>query len=405
MAWIDQVNDDISIQTGDGKIYNPLYVLSPMTTDYNVAEFNFPNIKGTLVDKREPMGRKFTLEMIFQGDDQLETIEEFRKSADVKKYWQIAHPVYGTIFCQPSSLEYDSTGYNTTRVKGNFIETIINDAPRTTIDPKQKVENDVDTLNQRSVPRFENTEYSPKNVSQMKQSTAKIYEKGSKSVKSGLQANEYFNLFNKANAAITEATVQPVIAISQIKSMIMYPYQFSESVKFRVNLFKDQIISLIDLIGGLTDKESKMNFENDTTTLMLGMVKSSVNPLDSNDYKNMNDVLLIIDSLATTYNLVVQSLDSIQSETGADENSYIPDYENLIGLDSIVNYAMSTLMQVALNADQERIFVCDSDTNVILLSHKLYGSTEKTEELINNNNIGLNELLQIKKGRVIKYYV
>ncbi len=46
--------------------------------------------------------------------------------------------------------------------------------------------------------------------------------------------------------------------------------------------------------------------------------------------------------------------------------------------------------------------------NVILLSHKFYGSDENDDNLqkfIDTNNIGLNELLNISKGRKVIYYI
>ncbi len=408
MAWIDQINSDIVIQTGDGKQYFPLYMNSTITTDFNIAQFNFPNIKGTLVKRSEPMGRKYSLEIIFQGDDHLDTAESFRKSADDKRYWQVAHPMYGTIFCHPSSLTFDSTGLNTTRITGEILETIITDAPRVTIEPLAKILIEVESVNERSVPRWAYTEVWPKNVSTATESTKSTYKKGSSKVKNGVESNEYFNLYNTALAAIVGATVAPSNAISAIKSMLMYPSEFSESAQFRINLFVDQINSLLADVSGLSDMVDKMLFENDSTTLVLGMVQSAVTPLNETDYGNIEDVLFVISQITTTYNSVVEALDSIQSENGADTDSYVADYETLTGLESVVNYAVSQLMFIALNAQQERTYICETDTNIISLAHRFYGITEdqsSIDELIRNNNIGLNETLQIRKNRVIKYYV
>lgn len=408
MAWIDQINSDIVIQTGDGKQYFPLYFITSIQEEFNVAEFNFPHIKGTLVDRREPMGRKYSLEIIFQGDDHLDLAEEFRISTHDKRYWQVAHPVYGTIFCHPSSLTYDSSGLNTTRITGAMIETIVTDAPRATIDPKEKVSLDVEKVNETYTPKWETVNFKPRNGATLTASTEATYEKGASKVKNGAQSNEYFNLFNKANAAITAATVDPMNAIDAVKSMLMYPSEFSESAQFRIQLFIDQIKGLQEQVENLVDKVDKMLFENDTTTLMLGLIQSSVTPLNATDYGNIDDVLSVISLITSTYNSIIEDLDSLQSETGAEIDSYIPDYENLTGLDSVVNYAISQLMVIALNASQERTHICETDTNILILTHRFYGITEDqstVDEMIRNNNIGLNELLQIRKGRKIRYYV
>lgn len=408
MAWIDQIDNGISIKTGDGRIYNPEYFITSFDEDFNISEFNFPNIKGTLVDRREPLGRKYSLEILFQGTDHLDIAEEFRISTHNKKYWEVAHPIYGTIFCHPATLKYDSSGLNTTRITGSMIETIITDAPRTTIDPVEKTKIDIENINETYTSKFDGTSMFPKHTKQMTATAKTVYSKGSENVKSGVESNNYFNLFNEANSAIAAATNYPATAIEAMKSLMMYPSLFSESVQFRIKLFVDQITSLQSQISSLTDKPSKMIFENDLTTLMLGLVQSAITPLNQTDYSSMNDVLSIISQITTTYNSIVENLDSIQSLNGAEPDSYISDYENIIGIDSVVNYAVSQLMLIALNSSQERLYICDTDTNVITLTHRFYGISEDQstiDALIRNNNIGLNELLQIKKGRSIKYYV
>ena len=44
MSWIERIKNDIIITTGDGKVYTPLYSIGGKTVEYNIAEFNFPNI-------------------------------------------------------------------------------------------------------------------------------------------------------------------------------------------------------------------------------------------------------------------------------------------------------------------------------------------------------------------------
>jgi len=68
----------------------------------------------------------------------------------------------------------------------------------------------------------------------------------------------------------------------------------------------------------------------------------------------------------------------------------------------------SELFEIAISAQQERSILCDSDTNVILLAHRFYGlliDDSTIQRVMDNNSIGLSEILDIKKGRKILYYV
>jgi hypothetical protein len=66
------------------------------------------------------------------------------------------------------------------------------------------------------------------------------------------------------------------------------------------------------------------------------------------------------------------------------------------------------LFEIAISAQQERSILCDSDTNVILLAHRFYGlllDDSTIQRVMDNNSIGISEILDIKKGRKILYYV
>jgi len=141
--------------------------------------------------------------------------------------------------------------------------------------------------------------------------------------------------------------------------------------------------------------------------IISAMVNASINP-DENDYVSTNEVLDVITQVLTSYNQYVVNIDSLQTPTGDAENSYIPNYDSISDLSDLVNYSVANLFNIALGAKQERFIFLEADSNAIILAHRFYGLEEDDstiDDLINQNNIGINEMLQIKKGRKIIYYV
>ena len=130
MSWLEKVETEMIITTGDGQPYAPDYMNAVKSVEYNVAEFNFPGIAGTFVDRRLPKGRKFNLELYFQGDDHLDVAEAFEASANDSRAWEIEHPFYGLVIVQPTSLQFDNSKQNLSKITGTVIETILEDAPR-----------------------------------------------------------------------------------------------------------------------------------------------------------------------------------------------------------------------------------------------------------------------------------
>jgi hypothetical protein len=140
---------------------------------------------------------------------------------------------------------------------------------------------------------------------------------------------------------------------------------------------------------------------------ILGTCLSAVNNI-VNDYDYMPDVLNIIASITANYNKYIANLIQLQTPTGGQINSYIPDAGSLIGLQQVVFYTIAYLYGVSAGAKQQRTYIPVYDENLINIVWQLNGSDpddSKKLAFINNNNLTMDELLVIKAGRKLVYYV
>lgn len=417
MSWVEKIKSGIIIVTGDGKTYKPLYVLTSKKTDYNIAEFVFPEIKGSLVKRGTAKGLRITLELTFQGEDHLDVAREFEISNDDRRPWNVSHPFYDSLVLQPTSIEYDSTGLNTTMIKATMIETILEDAPRVTFDPKDKVINDAVVVDEAMAVAFVvNVDpVEPVDVTALETAIDDAKTLSAFVTKTQAEAETYENKALAASTAALNAIADPAEAIATTIDFLKDPSLFAASIKDRLALFIDQFNKFAEILADLTTPNSKSIYEVQAGTLVTSMivstveptVQSTVNPLLA-DYTSSNDVLFVIDQVVATYNSYLENLDSLQTSTGGDLNSYIPDFGAVSLLNSLVNYAVSNLFKIALAAKQERVLILESDSNVINLAHRFYGlnvSDSTIDQFIAQNNIGISELLQVKKGRRLLYYV
>jgi hypothetical protein len=405
MAWETNITDEIQIITGDNLTYTPLYTITDNSEDFNVTEFNFPNIAGTLVDRREVMGRKFTLELAFQGDDHLDVAERFRKSSHNKNPWKVLHPIYGDIYAQPTSIKYDSSGLSITKISCTLIETILNEAPRTTVDPVLKAKFDVVNANELASEVFGNDSLAGAESNNLLNDLQELNKVSSSSVASGEQSNELFNKYNDTISKVTDSNINPSEVIFSVRELLSFPAYFNQTVQNRIEIFKAQIDTLLDIedFSIFTDMDKKV-FQNNVTTLMNGICLSAITPI-GNEYQNANDVVSVIGTISTYWDSIVTALDNFQSSNVIGWNV---DYNIVYPSQSFVSFVISSLMGVAMSARQERILLTEKDTNVIVLTHRIYGiddAQNNIDNLISQNNIGVNEMIQIKKGREIKYYI
>jgi len=407
MSWIEKIKEGIKITTGDGEIYEPLYILSSKSIDYNVAEFNFPNVNGTLVKVGNKRGTRHSLRIIFQGEDHLDVSDRFEKSCLDKRPWTISHPFYGQLLVQKTSLQFNPEGLNTMVITGEFIETITDDYPKTSIDPKdfaQQQAIDTASVNAES---FSEAELTPSDINELGNDVNDLNDAFGTPDISESAFNEFINDFNDTKTKILDAAEEPLAAANAIVSYISAVARFEVPIAIRLQILLEQFQKLSFGISLLETPTEKKKYETLAGSVFTTMANTAVNPTDS-DYKTITEVTSVIDQLVDVNNTYIANLNALQTINGGDINSYVPNFTFANNLSILFNFVLSHLFVIAIDAQQKRVVTLTEDSNVILLAHRYYGLTvddSTIERFMNQNNIGINEIMNIEKGREIIYYV
>lgn len=411
MSWIDKVESPFTIITADGLSYTVNWRNASKLVEYWISEFNFPNLAGSKVDRGKPRGARYDVEFYFQGENNIEDSLTFQKSADVTGPWTLVHPLYGQLVVQPVGMMYDNSQMNVTKVTGQVIETLTQDNPITTINPIDNIIIEKEKLDQSFVASI-TTIPTGNDVNTLQNNNNFLYKTTVPILKLPEDIQNYFNLFSIARANINNALASPQIAMSSVQAVINAPALLEINTKVRVQALNTQYNALRSQIKPKNtfqrvDKSTKQLYAVNGAAVISALCVAASTPL-AGDYTNMTDVLEAIETILSNYNNYIGDLDSIQSATGAELDSYIPDYASLIGIRNLVSYVVSNLFTIALNASQERSIILEKDTNLILLTHRLYGLDEfdnNMDELMINNGWGITQLIQIKKNTKVVYYI
>lgn len=412
MSWEDNIKNRIRITTGDGKVYEPLTMLSDNvgSFEFNVSEFEFPEISGTKVDKRLRKGIRYPLVLYFQGENCIVDGKAFIESSNDTRPWDILHPIFGQFKAHALGIDFDNSGINVFKISCTVVETIIDDGVKTVFSPSDNAvfilnrskEANVNSFNE-SVTSFETTD-----VMVMSSNTDKLYKASVSSIVDQDAFNEYFNLFNTAQTAIDNALFDAGLVIQQMQNFINYPANFAIGIKNKINMIKNQANSFLSSVYNISSSyNEKKIFESNKGDVINTLIQAITTPQDG-DYDSAMDVLFVIEQSIGIYNQFIDELQELQSPDGYQPNSYLPDAEFLESLSYSFNYAISNLFDIALNAEQERTIILEDDSNVVILTHRFYGLEQDDSTLnkfINTNNISIDETIQIKKGRKIVYYV
>jgi len=410
MSWLDRINTDLTITCGDGKSYTPQWINASKAVEYNIAEFDFKELAGTLVYRGQPRGRRYAIEVIFQGADHLDNASAFETSANNPAAWQIEHPYYGQLRVQPAGLVFDNQDMNISRITGMLIETLtLNGATAVSVSAPDKIAADQQSTSDVMATVFASDVPDLKVVDQnaLKSSSLSQYKAVSAKIIQSADAAAYFNAYNELIGKINNPISDTVSIIRAVHAFSVLPYRFSDLLVNRINMFKLQFDIISNNLGNLFTRTSKKIYENQAGIIVSGMALTSVTNV-GDAYETVTGVLPVIDALVNTYDQYMTNLDSLQSPNGGDPDSYIPDADGVSSLSDLISFTVGALLDIAVQSKQERSIILGADSNIILLAKRFYGlDNEDTtiDKFMATNNIGLNEILEIKKGRKIVYYI
>lgn len=413
MSWLDKIQKELVITTGDGKKYSPQWLNATKEKEYNVAQFEFPNVSGTLVYRSKPKGIKYQLEIYFQGDNHLDNSLAFETSADDPRPWVLSHPLYGALTVQPLSLFTDNTQMNVSKITIPLVETITDQYPKGTTNPVAEVTNGATAARATAASYYgSNAKPTPADVNRQQTYVAAVYSAANPFVTPDVAA-DLFNAYNLALSKVADAASEPLEAAEAMQDLIALPALFETTTQQRLTILAGSFnsmrsgVQLSTTSGSAMPRAQKMAYMGNNGSVLTAMAQSAATPQDG-DYTKRTDVLGVIDTMVEYYNQYIADLDFLQTATGGTPDSFVPDAAFLMELEFLINYTISNLFAIALGAKQERSFILMQDSNWLLLTHKLYGLQPDDStllRLIKENNASLSTMLQVPKNRRIYYYV
>ena len=408
MNWSDLIQQPLVITTGDGKVFTPLWKDGETSKDFNTAVFDYIDLPGSEIKRKQVKARQFPLVFWFQGADNIDQAAAFDLSANDPRAWNVKHPIYGNITGQPLKIGRNDHSYNVTEVTVDFWETITG-----TVTPQVNVSiPDVAATQCEDYTDASANDYAakvnlqPADVSQATSLAQNINAQINK-VLTATNYNDYLLASNEMFADINNLILAPTDAIVAIHAVLRQPAQFELALINRISLLQTVYNSFAALISASPTANNKAFFESNAGAVITAMAIATVNPIDG-DYTTRTDIANASTALTALYSAYRASLDAAYVNLTDPLNNFSASNATQTALQTLVITTISNLNTLAFNAKQERVTTLDYDSNLIVLTHKYMGLDAldaNLETFRTLNNIRNKELFQIKKGRQIKYLV
>ena len=175
-----------------------------------------------------------------------------------------------------------------------------------------------------------------------------------------------------------------------------------------------QLLVLVDIRRGIGEIDLEMlqwaDSEEVEASIILTSEVADDQGIENNlikDYPTRKSVVNIANNLYQSVNDLLFTLGSFQTDNDSTPESYTPSATTITSVKEASNNSSGQLSQIAIQAKQERKYLIPDPIGIVLLVHRLLGTTESNiiQEFAENNDILLSEYLQIPKGREVIYFI
>ena len=410
MSWEDKLeNNKFAIQTGDSRVFYPLWKNAAKVKEFNITAFDFIDVEGTYVDRRKPKSAKYDILIYFQGDNCMNEADDFEKSADDSRYWVINHPIYGTLKGQPISISRNDSTINIVELSIEFWDSIINQYVEERTSIKDEISDKKDQMEIASANNFDlKTNPTPANQNKVRE-FIKSMDSEYKKFLDDSNYNDYQKTLSQCRDSVDNIIIDSRTLILDVSRTI-------DSIKDmpNVNVFQ-KIGAISNLFNQLLSEFSfesitdfnRYYFESAGASLISTMCLVGLNP-NKNDFISRSDVQKILSVLDSSYSKYIEKLNVFEFGKNNRNNNYDSNFAVQSNLNLITKKTLYDLFAISFSFKQERVVELGADSNLILLTHKYMGLDSKDEnlELFRQINAIRNEsLFIVKKGAKIKYLV
>jgi len=414
MPWQDRLRQ--AAYTSPSEIRTVFdYTNVGLSVEKKTTAFEFPDADGTFVQDLGPSGRRYPLRLFFSGDDYdlvsnafLETLLEIGPG-------KLEHPIYGAITVVPfgeiKRRDDLVTAANQAVFDVTFWDTIGTLYPTAQTDPGSEVLNAVSEYDDAAADEFQ--EFTDLDNAVEQANFKAVYQNLLGAAETGLRAvadtqenvqQQFDAIVDSINTGIDILVEQPLALAFQTTLMIQAPARALTSITARLDAYKNLTNSLITGNGAVLPPSVGSENSNKFHTRDLyasTYIAASMIAVVNNQFATKPEAIAAADEILSQFEAVTAWRDdNFQSLSEIDTGGAYQQLQEAVALTA------GFLVEVSFSLAQEHIIVLDRARTIVDLSAEIYGSVDdRLDFLINSNDLSGSEILELPRGKEIKYYI
>ena len=414
MTWQDRVRQAAYTSPSGNRVVFRYENVSYTITRKGSA-FDFPDANGTYIQDLGLTGRRLPFRIIFWGDNYDLNAANFESALGERGIGKLEHPLYGTRNVIPlgdiSRRDDLKTAANQAIFTLTFWDTIGVIYPLAQGDPSSGVLGAVDSFNAGASQQFSDSAALDSSLEQAhgKNTFLALLDSVEGALSDIAEASDASNsLFTSVNDSIRRGIdlliAKPLALAFQFMISAQAPARALTSIQARLDAYQNLLDSLTtgdDSVASPGLDSTNANDFFSKSLLSGGYVSGSVLSVVNNEFETRQDALDAAEALLAQSAQLTDWNDANYASLGVLDTG-----EAYQQLQEAVAIAVGFLTDISFDLKQERTLVLDRDRTIIDLVAELYGSVDdQLDFFINSNSLTGSEILELPKGRTVRYYV
>jgi len=403
MAWQDRLRD-AAYTSPSGQRLTFDYDATSEVFEQLGGAFNFPDAKGTFVQPLGASGRRYPLRLILWGADYDQAAASWMDALQEAGVGTLEHPAYGrkTVVPTGSVTRRDEfvRGANQAVIEVSFFETtgLAYPSPQSLDDTAAKVE--AASVAQAQTLAASGVLDSASDRADFLSRYESALGAASGALKPITEAvasaqRQFTAIESSINRGIDVLIRDPLTLAYQTQQLIKTPARIAASAGARLDAYGDFLSGLV----GTTPPRKTALYNTDmyaTATLTATALATT-----TTEYTKRPEAIEAAELILEQAEAVAAWRDDNFAALGE-----IDDGGVWQSLQDLVASTAGALVQRSFTLASERRVVLTSDRSIIDLTFELYGTVDdKLDALINDNDLSGDEIIEIKRGREVVYYV
>lgn len=399
MSWESRLPEQAIFTDPEGEIYNLDYRAFSQQVNLKTAVYDFPGANFSYAQQNGISSPQINITFVFSGENYDLEIDKFIQSLKLRGVSSLNCPYFGTFNVVPlnsiirNENVFNSAGY--VELPITFLEVQTPEYSPLGDNNSSVLNNAIDSFNETGAQDFSETVAinSPTEKASLKAQFKDVLNTIGQPLKdlSDLQ-DDISNDFDDINDSVAQGldliTTKPYILASQTLRLVQTPARILGNVERRLSSYGNL---LSDIFSRKNDRVNAFEVNNLVASgLVSGLALSSLNL----DLEVQEQAINASNYIYTQYEEYLNWV----------ENQGV--YFSLDDLQKTVYYAVARLQELSFDLKQEYNYIVEQSETILQVATKIYGDVtdETLNAIISNNALTSDELIELKKGKIIRFY-